>query len=212
MVTYREIVDTYFSYKKLVHSNPSARHNVRLMVPFLLMDVSYQEYCKEVKDYDCKHKYQAAKSRWRESYRKFNADFFMPFNQDQVDFIVDQMDEFEDYIHNKVVMLKSTVMSVFSPEASFEEKKILSSVLTSNVLAQIAQSLWGDMYRRNKWLQKQTNHHIEGVIKNSYDFAKNFPVARNVDLTSSDKVSQMASALSRDIIKYLEDKLNAGDN
>ena len=180
MITNQEIVDTYLAYKHMKLSG---------------------------KDYPCKQMLKNVKSRWRESYRKFNADFFKAFNQDQIEFITDQMDEFEDYIHNKMVMLKTTVMGVFSPEASFDEKKILASVLTSNVLSQMAQHVWCDMYR-DKWHRPKDNPMVEAVTKNSYEFANHFPVSRGVDLTASDKVSSMISSLCKEVMKFLNMKFH----
>lgn len=205
MITNQEIVDTYLAYRKMKLSAASARDDVRMLMPFYLMDASYQVFCKDVKDYECKHKAKETKKRWRESYRRFYSQFFMAFNPDQVEFITDQMDEFEEYIHNKVVMLKSTVMGVFSKEATFEEKKILASVLTSNALSQMAQYIYSDMYRGSR-LQQLNNPHIEAVTKNSYEFARNFPVSREVDLTASDKVSNMIDVLCKEVIKFLKSK------
>lgn len=206
MITNQQIVDTYLAYKHMKLSG-TARDDVRMMMPFYLMDMSYQVYCKDIKNLECKHKVKEAKTRWKESYRKFYSDFFMPFNEDQTEFITDQMDEFEDYIHNKVVMLKTTVMGVFPQDAPFEEKKVLASVLTSNTLAQIAQFVYSDMYR-NKWHQKLDNFLIEAVAKNSYEFARHFPVSRNVDLTSSAKVSAMVDSLCKEVIKFLTMKFH----
>ena len=184
-----------------------SREDVRMMMPFYLMDASYQVYCKDIKNFECKHKAKEAKTRWKESYRRFFSDFLMPFNADQTEFITDQMDEFEDYIHNKMVMLKTTVMEVFSPEASFEEKKILAAVLTSNSLSQMAQHVYRDMYL-DKWHRPKDNPLIEAITKNSYEFANHFPVSRGVDLTASDKVSSMIGSLCKEVMKYLNKKFN----
>jgi hypothetical protein len=185
----------------------TARDDVRMMMPFYLMDASYQVYCKDIKNFECKHKVKEAKTRWKESYRKFFSDFLMPFDVDQTEFITDQMDDFEDYIHNKMVMLKTTVMNVFPQDAPFEEKKILASVLTSNSLSQMAQHIHRDMYR-DKWHRPKDNPLIEAVTKNSYEFANHFPVSKGVDLTASDKVSSMISSLCKEVMKYLSMKFN----
>lgn len=211
MITNREIVDTYLAYKGLRLTDNKTRDDVRFLIPFYLMDISYQIYCKEIKDYECKHKIKEIKKRWKESYRQFYADFFMAFNPDQTDFIVDQMDEFENYIHNKVVMLKSTVMRVFSPDATFEEKKTLSSVLASNVMSQYAQHIYADMYR-NKWLERKDNPRIEAVIKNSYEFARLFPAAKAIDITSSGEISEMVTLIGKEVRKFLDMKFNADKN
>lgn len=204
MITNQEIVDTYLAYRKMKLSG-TTRDDVCMMMPFYLMDASYQVFCKDVKNYECRHKAKEAKRRWNEAYRKFYADFFRAFNVDQTEFITDQMDEFEDYIHNKVVMLKTTVMGVFRPDATFEEKKILASVLTSNALSQMAQYIYSDMYRGSR-LQQLNNPHIEAVTKNSYEFARNFPVSHSVDITASDKVTAMIDVLCKEVIKFLKSK------
>lgn len=211
MITNQEIVDTYLAYRHMKLSDALHREDVRMLVPFYLMDASYQLYCRDIKSFNCSHKIRQAKTRWNESYRKFFADFFMAFNPDQQEFITDQMDEFEDYIHNKVVMLKSTVMKVFRPEASFDEKKILASVLTCNALAQMAQFVHRDMFR-GEMLQPKNDPHVDAVIKSSYDFAKNFPVTKGVDLTSSKEVSAMINTLCKEVLRFLNLKLNGREN
>ena len=210
MITNQEIVDTYLAYRHMKLSG-TARDDVRMMMPFYLMDASYQVYCKDVKDYPCKQMLKNVKGRWRESYHKFNTEFFLAFNPDQQEFITDQMDEFEEFIHNKMVMLKTTVMGVFSPEATFEEKKILASVLTSNALSQMAQYIYSDMYRNSR-LQKIDHPLIEAVTKNSYEFARHFPVSRTVDITASDKVSSMIDSLCKEAIKFLNMKFHGREN
>lgn len=206
MITNQQIVDTYLAYKHMRLSG-TARDDVRMMTPFYLMDASYQVYCKDIKNFECKHKVKEVKTRWNESYRKFFSDFLQPFDVDQTEFITDQMDDFEDYIHNKMVMLKTTVMGVFSPETSFEEKKILASVLTCNALSQMAQYIHRDMYR-DKWHRPKDSSLIEAVTKNSYEFANHFPVSKGVDLTASDKVTSMISSLCKEVIKYLSAKFH----
>jgi hypothetical protein len=206
MITNQQIVETYLAYKRMKFSG-KVRDDVRMMMPFYLMDASYQVYCKDIKDYPCKQMLKIVKKRWRESYRKFYNDFFKAFDQDQIEFITDQMDELEDYIHNKMVMLKTTVMGVFSPEASFDEKKILASILTSNVLSQMSQHIYSDMYR-DQWHRPKENHLIEAVTKNSYEFACYFPVSQSVDITSSDKVDAMINSLCKEVMKYLNAKYN----
>lgn len=207
MITNTEIVDAYLRYKGMKLTDQEHRDDTRMLMPFFLMDASYQVYCRDIKDLEARHKLKAAKSKWKESYRTFNADFFMAFNPDQQDFIIDQMDEFETFIHNKAVMLKSTVMSVFSASASFEEKKILSAVMTCNVLAQVAQRIYGDMFRTAHF-QKKSCPKIEGVIKGSYEYANNFPVAKNVDLTSSEKVMQAIDTLCKSVIVFIKTKFD----
>lgn len=189
--------------------NGNGRDDARMLAPFFLMDASYQIYCKDIKDMPCQHKVKAAKTKWKESYRKFYADFFRPLNEEQIDHVVDQMDELEKYIHNEVVMLKSSVMGVFPPEATLEEKKTLASVLACNVLAQIAQHIYEDMYR-DKWNRMKPNDDIARVTRGSYQFAYYFPVSKSgIDITSSGEVSKAINVLCKEVIKFLKLKHHA---
>jgi hypothetical protein len=135
------------------------------------------------------------------------------------------MDEFNDYIHNHIVMLKSTVVRQFSENTPFEDKKILGSLLTCNVLAQAAQHMYGEMFRRGvKYIQckalhgvvtimpKEEDPFIEAIKRATYEFACLYPTAKGVDLTSSAEVMGMIDVLCKKIIKFLKEKENEGKN
>lgn len=173
-------------------------------MPFYIMDACYQIYCKEIKDLPCKQMMKQAKRRWGVCYHQYTTEFFRAFNEDQVEFITDQMDEFNDYIHNSVVILKSKVMSYVPDTVSFEDKKVLASLLLCNVLAQAAQHIHGEMYR-NSDMTKEVNIHIEGVKKASYDISRYHPASKGVNLTASAEVMKLIDALCKKIMKFLND-------
>ena len=204
-MTNREIVDTYLAYKHRRRTKGEREDNTLPLMPFFIMDTCYQIYCKDIKDLPCKHLMKLAKKRWADAYHKFTTDFFLAFSQDQTDYIVDMMDEFNDYIHTHIVMLKSAVMEYFKDETSFEDKKILASLLTCNVLSQSAQHLYGEMYRKRD-MSKEIEPSIEGVRKASYDFSCYYPASKGVDLASSDKVMNMIDVLCKKIVKFLKEK------
>jgi hypothetical protein len=117
---------------------------------------------------------------------------------------MDEMDEFNDYIHKSVVMLKSKVVSQIPDSVSFEDKKTLAALLLCNVLAQAAQHLHGEMFR-NFDMTKETNYDIEGVKKASYDISHFHPASKGVDLTASDETMKLVNALCKKIMKFLKD-------
>jgi hypothetical protein len=220
-MTQRDIVNTYLTYKHRKRTLGEREDNTLPLMPFFIMDVCYQIYCKDIKNIPCKHLMKQAKTRWNESYHKFTSDFFRAFNQDQTDYIVDLMDEFNDYIHNYVVMLKSSVMNHISGDASFEDKKILGALMVCNVLAQSAQILYGEMFRSGTKvyearkinavitvMPKESDPYIDAVRKASYDIARLYPTTKGVDLTASDKVMGMVHTLCTNIIKFLKEKEN----
>ena len=60
--------------------------------------------------------------------------------------------------------------------------------------------------------KKKDNPLIEAVTKNSYEFAHNFPAAKSIDITSTQKISEMVTLIGKDVCKYLDMKFNAEQN
>ena len=203
MMTNEEIVDVYLAYKHMKRTQ-GRRDNLLFLMPFFIMDACYQIYCKDIKDLPCKHMMKQAKKRWGVCYHKYTTDFFRAFNEDQVEFIMDQMDEFNDYIHNSLVILKSKVVGQIPDSVPFEDKKILASLLLCNVLAQAAQHLHGNMYR-NSDMTKEVNKDIEGIKKASHDLARLSPSSKGINVTASDEVMNLINALCKKIMKFLND-------
>lgn len=202
-MTNRDIVNVYLAYKGK-RKTKGKEVNTLFLMPFFIMDACYQIYCKDIKDYPCKHQMKQAKKRFGECYHKYTTEFFRAFNDDQIEFITDQMDEFDDYIHNSMVILKSKVVSQIPDSVSFEDKKVLAVLLLCNVLAQAAQHLHGNMYR-NSDMTKETNMDIEGVRKASYDMARFHPMSKGINLTASDEIMSLIDALCKKIMKFLND-------
>lgn len=211
MITNQEIVDVYLKYRGKRRTEKGKRDNTLPLMPFFIMDVVYQIFCKDIKEMECKHQMKRYKNQWADNYNKFNHEFFRAFNEEQKDYIIDLMDEFGEYIHNTVVMLKSAVVNSFTQETSFEDKRNLAAFLTCNVLCQAAQHLYGDMYR-NRYMQKEMNSHIAGVQQATYKIACCYPAAKGVDLTSSDKVMEMIDVLCKKIVKFLALKEETEEN
>ena len=210
-MTNQEIVDTYLKYRGKKRTATGKQDNTLPLMPFFIMDVVYQIFCKDINTLDCKHEMKRFRTQWKDNYNKFNHEFFRAFNEDQKDYIIDLMDEFDKYIHTTVVMLKSAVINSFTEETPFEDKCILASLLTCNVLCQASQHLYGDMYR-NRYMQKETNPHIASIQQASYKIACHYPAVKGVDLTSSDKVMQMIDVLCKKIVKFLSIKGDEGEN
>lgn len=208
-MTNADIVDVWLKHRSMKLSSGKRDDNLPLM-PFFIMDVVYQIYCKDIKDYPCRFRLAKAKNKWRNDYAEFNREFFRPFNADQTEYIGEQMDEFGDYIRNHVVMLKSCAMELMGDSQDFNDKKVLASVAVCNVLAQAAQHLHCDMYKRRDCtgqLVGEVNVYIEGVKKATYDFAYSFVRGtRNiVTLTDSSRFMGMIDSLCRKIVQFLKD-------
>lgn len=202
-MTNKEIVDTYLKYRGKRRTATGKQDNTLPLMPFFIMDIVYQIFCKDVKPMDCKHQMQQHRTRWADNYQKFNNEFFRAFNDEQRDYIIDLMDEFDAFIHNSVVMMKSTVVNSFTADAEFEDKKNLASLLTCNVLCQAAQHLYGDMYR-DRYMNKESNVHIAAIQQSSYRIACHYPASKGTDLTSKEPVLKMIDVLCKQIVKFLK--------
>ena len=202
MINNEQIVETYLAYKGKKRTKAGVKNNVLPLMPFFLMDTVYQIYCRDIKNLDYRFEMKRARNRWADSYHKFTMDFFRAFNQDQTDYIVDEMDRFNDYIQNNVVMLKSAAMEHLSGHTDFANRKALGSLLVCNSLAQAAQHLYGEMYRKADYT-REVNGHIEEIKKATFDIANRYPVARKVEISKSDKVMNMVTLLCREIVKFL---------
>ena len=207
-MTNKDIVNVYLAYKHKKKTE-GKEVNILFLMPFYIMDACYQVFCKEVKDYPCRHQMKQARERFREYYHKYTTDFFRPFNADQMEFITDQMDEFNDYINNSMVILKSKVFGIIPDTYSFEDRKFLSALLLCNVLAQAAQHLYGNMYRKED-MTKEVDMNIEGIKKATHDMARHHPASRGADFSAPDEVMQLINALCKKIMKFLEDGNNEG--
>lgn len=229
MITNQEIVDTYLKYRGKRRTSTGKIDNTLPLMPFFIMDVVYQIYNKDIKNIECKHQMKRYRTQWVDNYNKFNHEFFRAFNNEQRDYIIDLMDEFAEYIHNTIVMMKSAVVNSFTQETEFEDKRNLAALLTCNVLCQTAQHLYGDMYRTwsslnnynvgeqhttykyacvdmhgMRYMKKETNQHITGVQQATYKLACWYPAGKEVDLTASDKVMDMINVLCKKIVYFLK--------
>lgn len=205
MITQKQIVDTYLAYKRRRRTQGEREDNTLPLMPFFIMDCCYQIYCKDIKNLPCRHLFQQAKKKWADNYHKFTTDFFLAFNADQTEYIIDLMDEFNDHIQNSVVMLKSAVVNYIPDVISFEDKKILGSLMVCNVLAQAAQHMYGEMYR-DSFMRKQADPFIERIKAASHHLSGMFPAANKVELTESPQVMQMVKVLCDNIVKFLKNK------
>lgn len=204
MINNETIVDTWLAHKGRKRTKTGRRDDTLFLMPFFIMDACYQIYCKDIKDIPCRHQMKLAKKRWADCYHKYTMDFFQAFSSDQVDYIVDQMDDFNEYIHNSLVILKSKVVGQIPEQVPFEDKRVLASLLLCNVLAQAAQHLYGNMYRKSD-MTKEVSGNIEGVRKASCDMAHYHPLSKGIDLTASGEVMKLIDSLCKRIMKFLNE-------
>lgn len=111
-MTYNELVDPYL--KSLGVSRKKDCGTVEVVLPYIIMDVEYQMYCKVIRPLECKYLLSASKKEWAQAYNKFNQPFFKAYRnyKNEEDVIISLMDSMGSYIERDILVAKISVMNV----------------------------------------------------------------------------------------------------
>ena len=139
------------------------------ILPWFIMDIQYQIYCRSIKPLNCVHDLQFLRTRWNENYKFFNKSMFCMFNDDEKSEIVDMMDEFETYISNDVEIAKIQFMNVMKGY-DLDIQDIIASGMMCNVLAQNANIIYNKVYALGRNGKHIDNPNIAAVATYSFKF------------------------------------------
>ena len=73
-MTNREITDRYLKYKGMTRTKPESL-GFQPILPFYVMDVVYEIYCKYVMPLPAARELKKAKNEWRDAYNLLDRDF-----------------------------------------------------------------------------------------------------------------------------------------
>lgn len=147
-----------------------------LLYPYLLMDLQYSVWQKDVRGVKAEKELKRAQTRWREAYDRFNRAFFRDIGSENWDCICDLMDEYEAWMERPLMLARVAIMNAIG-EREFEEQKLLSACLLCNCLAQCANIIWGTIYM-DEHGRKRRNDDIERVEWASKAFADTWMLQR----------------------------------
>lgn len=190
-------------------------HGLRLLVgadgdlspilPFLILDVQYQIFDKNIRPLKVRFEAKRIKKEWENHYRAFNRDFFECYTVDEADEIIDMMDRLEAYIHNEVEFVKISVMGCMR-DFDLEAQVVLASAMVCNILCQTAQVVWGHCYKDKNYCDKK-NPEIKAMTSCSYRFMNAvYKNTREVDCNDSTDVNNCVNALCRKIVRFLKEE------
>lgn len=155
----KELVNTYLATQgmKKVSGNDN---DLAPLLPLLMMDLASTIWNGSIKKVESKFEMKKYKNEWEKAYHHFVSDFFRAFNQEQTDYLIDKMDEYENYIQNDLTIAKVHIMNQLSFEP-LERQEILASAMLCNILSQSAQLVTMKVYKNvrggdkeNTWLKK----------------------------------------------------------
>lgn len=208
----REITDRYLKYKGMTRTKPESL-GFQPILPFYVMDVVYEIYCKYVMPIPAARELKKAKNEWRDAYNLLDRDFHRAFTQDEWADISDQMDAFREYIGNQLTIAIINVMDCFK-QFTTEQAQAIASLAIADVLSTTAQVLWGNIYRnfiRTRFGREKdvpaVNQYIAAVtraIRNYVDLYYLSIGGEWVQVEPSKKIVDARDSLVKKVVRYLE--------
>jgi len=190
------------------------------LLPFLLGDAIYTIYNRDIAPLDLRQEEKRLRNDWARNYNIFNRPFFAAIGGEGSEQVTDLMDDFEEYIANNMMILRSELMLLLG-DVPFDQRKPIVSALLCHVLAQAAQCAWGNVYRigrvmgppgagRRQVVHKaEKNMHLDAINRDAFALANRWHTAINralVDPNKTKGIPPAINALCRKIYRWLEDK------
>lgn len=211
MTTIRQLIEKYVKANgmRLVGGNGT---DCGVIMPWLIMDTQYQLYWKEIRPLNCGHSLQQCKTRWEESYNRFNRAMFSYFNEEEKDYIVDLMAEMEDYIAHDVtiaqIQFENKIMEFYDPD----EQRVIASCMLCHILATCAQLIYGEIFR-TRYNHGRVNNDIQGVAHNAWQFANIFHDASypgmRISFNEDKNIGTSVAIIEKKIIRFFKEHSDA---
>lgn len=93
-------------------------------VYFMLFDASYQVFCKKIRTLPLRHQNKKIVGDMQRAYDSFFHRFFLPFSDDQRDFLLEKCDELQEVIAHNAALARYAMMDCCSDEPLERQEKI----------------------------------------------------------------------------------------
>ena len=159
-MTVGEIVNAYCESRGLkVIKGRLGENDPAPILPFLIMDCAYSEFNTGIKPLKLHHELKRMRKAWLTDYHLFNKRLFSALDQEQTNFTIDMMDEYEALISNDVMVMRVALMNLVKG-LEFDDQGIIASLMLCNIFAQVAQIAWSEVFRNN-YGKKERNPELE---------------------------------------------------
>lgn len=178
----------------------------QLLVPFLIMDIAYQIYCKEIKPVPFKHEARQYLTRFSTEYKKFNNDLFRHLTIDESEYVTEEMDNGYEVLQNYIMLVRVELMNsldVYGEEA----RDVLTSLMLCDMMCQISGVMWQEMYRTRAYRKGETNMSIKCMRNCLLSVAKSYERDLNVNfvcnLNNGERLHKNCMVLARKAGEWL---------
>lgn len=144
-----------------------------LLLPFVMMDVAYECYRKDIMPLELHNKSKQYRKNWSESYTKFNRHFLDTLDPDMTDAFCDKMDSFRRYMYLDILQLQAKMFRCLPDGLNKDIKQVVASAMLCNRISRIAADIWSACYKVNGDIPSQNNG-LNGCLTWSRAFAKEY--------------------------------------
>ena len=148
MATIKEIVDIYLISKGMARKGGSD-NDLSPILPLIIMDSALTMFTSYIRPVKCKYMMRKLQNEWSRLYKTFNDEYFSLYDEEQTDFIIEFMNDFERYIDKHLKIAFVQVMNQVSFE-SMERQKVIAATILISVLTQSAQIIYEGLYAKAK--------------------------------------------------------------
>lgn len=146
-MTNAELCRKYMTAYGYVSEGKMGENILAPLLPFILMDIAYDQMNRSVKSLDLKRDMKKARANWYTCYKRFNDKLFKVLSEDERDEFIDKMDDFEQSIEHDLMITKISAMECLPDRVKLADEEILSSVLLANIMSQMSESLYGEIFK-----------------------------------------------------------------
>lgn len=194
-------------------SDGDKRHT-RVFLPYLIMDTAYQTYANYIYTTPAKQRLLQLRNALSDAFREFSKDFFFGFTLDEQCEITDEMDAFEQYIGNDATLLKLALMEQCK-DYPLERQQVICSGMLVNILAQSAQIIYGDSFKREtklggvRRLVAENNSYIEAVASATMKFLREYNKnGRDIDFNHSKQIDDCVNVICKHIVQFIDRRID----
>ena len=148
MTNIKEIVDIFLASKGMKREKGNDG-DISPLLPLIIMDTALQLFNKYIRPVECKREMKMYKNKWIRLYHEYNMMYFRCFNEEQRDFIIDIMDEFDEHIEKQLFICHIQIMNKVNFEP-IDRQKVLASTLLISILCQAARIIYEEFFQKAK--------------------------------------------------------------
>lgn len=181
--------------------------SVEPVAVFILQDLIYQTFEKEIRDVPFSHQAAKLKNDWRKANDAQFKHFFHFLKGEREDKIIDLMDDFEDKTGNELMIIKCKIMDGVNG-VDFESQKLLASIQLCNLLSQVSDIHWGGMQRKRygKEVTMRYNRQVRYFTKELSRIVFENAGGKSINRKAEDELIEALASFEKKFCRWIKEK------